>query len=153
MIVGTPDPSLRLEQEVAARGLADVVTAAGHVDDDDFVALLHAVDLGIGLRYPSARASSAPLVQLLRAGTPAVIHDLVHLRDYPEPAVLRVPTGEPAEERSRLLAILREWRESREFRQQATEAAAEAGASITATAMRDSYEVAVEAALRAGAGE
>ena len=152
VVVGRPDASLRLEQEVADRGLADRVTLVGHVDDDDFAALLHAVDLGLSLRYPTARASSAPLVQLLQAGKPTVIHDLVHLRDYPEPAVLRVPTADPAEETARLAALLGEWCGSREFRQRAAGAAAEVGASITAAAMRDSYEAAVEAALRAGDG-
>lgn len=153
VIVGRPDPALQLEQQVADRGLGDIVTAVGHVDEDDFYALLHAVDLGISLRYPSARASSAPLVQLLRAGTPAVIHDLVHLRDYPDPAVLRVPTGDSAGETAALAELIRDWCASREFRQQAAAAAAEVGASITAAGMRDSYCDAVEAALRTAPGE
>lgn len=148
VVVGAMAPELDLERTVRDSGLSDRVEFTGRVDDEDYGALLRAVDLGLNLRYPTARASSGPLVQMLQVGTPAVIHDLVHLRDLPEPAVLRVPTGEPNVEVAGLRLQLRRWLEDADWRASAASAAAEWGRTrITPDAMRRSYEKAVDAAL------
>jgi len=148
VVVGAMAPELDLETTVREWGLADRVEFTGRVNDEDYGALLRAVDLGVNLRYPTARASSGPLVQMLQVGTPVVIHDLVHLRDLPEPAVLRVPTGEPSVEIAALRAQLRRWLGNADGRARAAASAAEWGRTrITRDAMRRSYEEAIDAAL------
>ncbi len=149
-IVGTVDPGLGLEATVEGGPLADCTTFTGRVGEEDFGALLRAVDLGLNLRYPTARAASGPLMQLLSVGTPALIHDLVHQRDIPEPAVLRVPTGSRKEEKAALRAVLVDWLASEELRLRAAAAAKRWGAAhVTPEALRAGYEVAVEQALAA----
>lgn len=148
VIVGAVDPELQLDAAVKNGPLAERTTFTGRVDDEDFGALLRAVDLGLNLRYPSARAASGPLMQLMSVGTPAVIHDLVHQRDIPSPAVLRVPTGSREEERARLRALLSEWLGSEEVRLRAAAAASLWGANnVSPEALREGYEAAVECAL------
>jgi len=148
VIVGTVEPGLELEAAVTGGPLADRTTFTGRVDDADFGALLRAVDLGLNLRYPSARAASGPLAQLMSVGTPALIHDLVHQRDIPEPAVLRVPTGPREEEKAMLRAVLVDWLGNEELRARAADAASRWGAEqVTPDALRAGYEVAVERAL------
>lgn len=148
VVVGAIAPDLDLERIVRRWGLTDRVEFTGRVNDEDYGALLRAVDLGLNLRYPTARASSGPLVQMLSVGTPVVIHDLVHLRDLPEPAVLRVPTGEPNVEIAALRSQLQRWLSDDAVRTRATTAAAEWGRTrITREAMRRSYEEAIDTAL------
>ncbi len=136
-------------EESVPESLRDHVTLTGHVDDDDYGALLRAVDLGLNLRYPTARAASGPLAQMLSVGTPAVIHDLVHQRDIPSPAVLRVPTGAPDEERAALRENLRRWLTDDVHREQAADAAQAFGAGLTAERLAAGWEHAVNAALAA----
>jgi len=150
VLVGSLDPAIEAAVERAASDgvLANRVTATGHVTDADYGALLRAVDLGVNLRYPTARAASGPLAQLLSVGTPAVIHDLVHQRDIPEPAVLRVPTGCCDEERAALRGVVRAWLEDTELRVRAAETAGQFGAAnVTPSALAAGYERAVERAL------
>jgi len=148
VIVGTVDPGLGLEAAVNGGPLADCTTFTGRVDDADFGALLRAVDLGLNLRYPTARAASGPLAQLMSVGTPALTHDLVHQRDIPEPAVLRVPTGTRDEEKAALRAVLVDWLGNENLRTRAAAAAQRWGAAnVTAEALRGGYEAAIERAL------
>jgi hypothetical protein len=150
-VVGAIDPALGLEQSLPP-GLAERTVLTGRVDDGDYGALLRAVDLGINLRYPTARAASGPLAQMLSVGTPAVIHDLVHQRDIPEPAVLRVPTGSLAEERAALKGTLSAWLHDDGLRAQAAAAAAAWGAAnVTAAGLVGGYVAAVEQARHASA--
>jgi hypothetical protein len=148
VVVGPCRAENGLEAATMAGPLAGRLHLTDRVDDDDFGALLRAVDLGVNLRYPTARAASGPLAQMLSVGTPAVIHDLVHLRDIPEPAVLRVPTGTRDEEARALGAVLREWLGDAALRSEAAVAAANWGArEVTPEALRAGYETAVRHAL------
>jgi glycosyltransferase involved in cell wall biosynthesis len=147
VVVGAIDPALGLEETLPVE-LAERVVLTGRVDDDDFGALLRAVDLGINLRYPTARAASGPLAQMLSVGTPAVIHDLVHQRDIPDPAVLRVRTGSLADERAALEGALRGWLSDAGLRARAAAAATTWGASnVTPDGLVAGYIAAVEQAL------
>jgi len=148
VIVGTADPKLELEGAVSRGPLADRTTLTGRVGDEDFGALLRAVDLGLNLRYPTARAASGPLAQLLSVGTPAVIHDLVHQRDIPWPAVLRVPTGPREEEKAMLRGVLVDWFRDEDLRARATSAATLWGSRhVTPDALGAGFKAAVERAL------
>ena len=145
-VVGSADPALaRLP---AARRLGRRVRWVGHVSDLDFGALMSATDVAVNLRYPTARASSGTQQQLLLMGTPIVIHDLVHLRDIPESAVRRIPTGTVEAEEAALRAALVEWLADPAARGLAARAARQwAAQAITPEAMAASYVTAVGRAL------
>ena len=153
VIVGTVDRALGLEAVVREGSLAASTTFTGRVSDEDFGALLRAVDLGLNLRYPTARAASGPLAQLLSVGTPVLVHDLVHQRDIPAPALLRVPTGSRDEEKVALRDALAGWLGDEDQRLRAAAEAERWGAAhITPEALRDGYVAAVEQALTHAAG-
>lgn len=148
-IVGSVDPSLRLTDRVAELGLEDRFHATGRVPAPDFAALMRAVDLAVNLRYPTARASSGTLQQLMQVGTPTLVHDLIHLRDLPGPAVIRVPPGPREVERKALTSRLAGWLADPEARGRSSEACrAWARERITPERMAASYRRAVESALR-----
>jgi glycosyltransferase involved in cell wall biosynthesis len=144
--VGSADSALaRLP---AARRLGQRARWTGRVSSGDFEALMRATDIAINLRYPTARASSGTQQHLLRLGTPTVIHDLVHLRDIPEDAVRRVPTGTVEVEKAALRAALVEWLTDSAIRHRAGKAGLQwAAQTISREAMRASYVAAVGRAI------
>ena len=148
VVVGAVDPVLRLEEIAAGLGVGERVSWLGRVGDADFAALVQTVDLAVNLRYPPARASSGVLHQLLQAGVPTVISDVIHWREYPGAAVERVPPGPDAAELEALVAALDRWIGSAAERRQASEAARSwAAAELTPQRMAASYVAAVEASL------
>ena len=148
VVAGWVDPELGLEEMADRLGIGSRVAWLGRVDGADFAAVMRAVDLSVNLRYPPARSSSGVLHQLLQVGVPTLISDLLHWRDYPEPAVARVPPGPDAAEHEALLAGLRRWIESSEERRRASEAARRwAEAEIVPERMAASYVAAIEASL------
>jgi len=147
-VVGEADPALA--ERPSARRLGRRVRWTGWVDDGDFVALMCATDIAVNLRYPTARASSGSQQQLLQLGVPVVIHDLVHLRDLPEDAVRRVPTGTREGEAAALRAALTGWLTEPGARRAASESAKSwAARAITPGAMARSYVAAIAGALAA----
>jgi hypothetical protein len=60
------------------------VTITGYLPTDDaFTACIAAADVGLCLRWPTAREVSGPWLRCLAAGKPTVITDLSHLADVP----------------------------------------------------------------------
>lgn len=148
VVAGRVDERLGLDELVTELGLARRVDWQPALGDDDFVALMAAVDFAVNLRYPPARSSSGVLHQLLQLGVPALISDVVHWRDYPGTAVARIPPGPDAAEHAALCAALRRWIDDGAARAAAASAAATwAARHVTPTAMRNSYLEAVAAAL------
>ena len=147
-VVGGVSPELGLEVRARDLGLADRVHWLGRVPSEEFGAALRAVDVGLNLRYPSARSSSGTLQQLLVAGKPVVVSDLVHLRDLPDECVARVPPLGGAREAESFAAALEPWLADRAVRERAaTAAGAWAGQAITPEGMAESYVAAVARAL------
>jgi glycosyltransferase involved in cell wall biosynthesis len=148
VVAGAVDPTLGLEELAAAAGLGERIHWAGRLPAEDFGALMRASDLALNLRYPTARASSGTMQQLLQLGIPTVIHDLLHLTDIPPGAVARVPTGRRETELDSLAAVLDTWLADPDARVLAgRRAAAWAATEITAVAMRDSYVSAITRTL------
>lgn len=147
-VVGRVDPRLGLTQLADELGIGQRVAWHDDLDDADFVAVMAASDLAVNLRYPSARASSGVLHQLLQLGVPALISDVLHWRDYPDDVVGRIPTGPEDAEESALRAALRRWIDDVVARRTAATAARGwAARNITRHAFRSSYVEAVEACL------
>ncbi|MGD8328567.1 MAG: hypothetical protein PVJ49_03970, partial [Acidobacteriota bacterium] len=150
VVAGSVDERLGLAELAARLGLARRIDWQPKLDDDDFVALMAAVDFAVNLRYPPARSSSGVLHQLLRLGVPALISEVVHWSEYPDAAVARIPPGPDVTEHETLVSALRGWIDDDAARTAAgSTAAAWAARHITPEAMRASYLEAVAAALAA----
>jgi glycosyltransferase involved in cell wall biosynthesis len=69
---------------IVQHGLSDCVTITGYLPTDDaFTGCIAAADVGLCLRWPTAREVSGPWLRCLAAGKPSVTIDLVHLSDVP----------------------------------------------------------------------
>jgi len=148
VIAGSVDPALDLPGRTAALGIDAQVHWLGRVSTADFGALIQSVDFAVNLRFPPARASSGVLHQLLQAGVPTIITDLVHWTEYPAAAVQRVPAGPEAEEMAALRNAMERWATSAEARDAAAQAAKSwAQEHLGPTLMADSYVRAVGLAL------
>ena len=147
-VVGGVDPALGLPELAEGLGIADRVDWVGYVPEHVFGAHLRSVDIALNLRYPSARASSGTLQQLMQLGVPVIVTDLLHLRDIPDAAVQRVPPAARADEVEALGVALRTWLDEPRLRQQASRAASDwARQAITPATMRQTYVEAVERAI------
>lgn len=148
VVAGAVDPSLQLEERARQAGIADRIHWAGRLPAEDFGALMRATDIALNLRYPTARASSGTMQQLLQLGVPMIVHDLVHLTHIPDRAVARVPTGPRQQELESLRRAISRWLAEPAARASAgREAAAWAAREITPAAMRDSYLAAISRTL------
>jgi len=153
VIAGRVDPRLGLEELARTLGIDKRVAWHGELADADFMAVMGAVDFAVNLRYPPARASSGVLHQLLQLGVPAMISDVVHWREYPEPAVVRVPPGPDVAEQQTLRDALATWIDDDAARRDAAASAKRwAAAHLTARGMRESYVAAVDRALKPSTG-
>jgi glycosyltransferase involved in cell wall biosynthesis len=148
VIAGAVDPSLELPERATAAGVGDRVHCLGRVSRADFGALIHSVDFAVNLRFPPARASSGVLHQLLQAGVPTVISDLVHWTEYPAAAVERVPPGPDSVELATLTRSMKRWATRPDAREEAGRAAlCWAQAHLGPELMANSYAHAVGLAL------
>jgi glycosyltransferase involved in cell wall biosynthesis len=148
VVAGAVDPSLELPKRAADAGIGEQVHWLGRVSNEDFVALMQSVDFAANLRFPPARASSGVLHQLLSAGVPCIISDLVHWAEYPTAAVQRVPPGPDELELATLTDSMRLWATCPEARHDAARAAAAwAQDHLGPEHMTDSYVLAINEAL------
>jgi glycosyltransferase involved in cell wall biosynthesis len=152
VVAGAVDPSLELPERASAAGVADRVHWLGRVSAADFGALMQSVDFAVNLRFPPARASSGVLHQLLQAGVPAIISDLVHWMEYPAAAVQRVPPGPDSTELATLRDSIRLWATRPELREEASRTAHRwAQVHLGPEQMANSYTRAVGLALEQAA--
>jgi glycosyltransferase involved in cell wall biosynthesis len=69
---------------IADHGLSDYVTITGYLPTDEaFTGCIAAADVGLCLRWPTAREVSGPWLRCLAAGKPTVTIDLAHLAAVP----------------------------------------------------------------------
>ena len=78
LFAGHVDPLLPLDQLIDAFGIRDVTHIAGRLDDTQFDEAVVACDVGLNLRWPSAREVSGPWLRMMSAGLPTVIVDAAH---------------------------------------------------------------------------
>jgi len=90
LIVGEgPD----LADDIAAHGLGEDVILTGFAAESEFGRLLGAVDVLIGLRYPSMGETSAQQVQSMARGLPSVVTDHGWFGELPDDAVWKIGVG------------------------------------------------------------
>lgn len=78
LIAGQLDPLLPLDEMVRASGVHHVTHVSGRLDDAEFDQAVVACDVGLNLRWPTARETSGPWLRMLSAGLPTVIVDAAH---------------------------------------------------------------------------
>lgn len=81
LVVGHVDSQLPLGALLDSFGLHAVAHAVGRVDDAAFDDAVAACDVGLNLRWPTAREVSGPWLRMLAAGVPTVIMDSIHQSD------------------------------------------------------------------------
>lgn len=81
LFAGHVDPLLPLSDILSSFGVSDVAHVAGRLDDQEFDQAVVACDVGLNLRWPTAREVSGPWLRMLSAGLPTVIVDAVHHLD------------------------------------------------------------------------
>ena len=148
VVAGRVDSRLELAELADQLDIAERIAWHDALDDADFIAVMDSVDLAVNLRYPTVRASSGVLHQLLQLGVPVLISDLLHWREYPDSAVARIPPGPDESEAEALRSALQRWIFDTDARHDAGRAAATwAARHITPEAMRLSYLEAIAEAL------
>jgi glycosyltransferase involved in cell wall biosynthesis len=90
LLVGRVPDLEGLQASIAGAGLGALVNVAGHVPFEGLATYLQACDIGVHLRYPSGRESSAALLRLMAQGRAVIVSDLEHQADLPDDAVVRV---------------------------------------------------------------
>lgn len=94
-----------VEAAVAARGLGGVATVRGAVDDRSFFEHMAAIDVFVGLRYPTLGESSATMLQAMRLGKPVITTD--HAQFGEEHAAIRIaPDAEEVDHIARAIVSL-----------------------------------------------
>ena len=82
-MAGEPVDYYDMEHESRMLGIDDRVTIAGYIDDAEIDDYLAASDVGLCMRWPTSRETSASWLRCLAAGKPTISTDLVHTVDVP----------------------------------------------------------------------
>ncbi|HUR21447.1 MAG TPA: glycosyltransferase family 4 protein [Vicinamibacterales bacterium] len=83
LFAGQVDPLLPLDEMLDAFGIRDVTHVAGRLTDSQFDEAVVSCDVGLNLRWPTAREVSGPWLRMLSAGLPTVVVDAAHHVDVP----------------------------------------------------------------------
>ncbi len=81
LFAGSIDPLLPLDDLLDTFGVREVTHLAGRLDDAGFDEAVAACDVGLNLRWPTAREMSGPWLRMLAAGLPTVVVDAAHHTD------------------------------------------------------------------------
>lgn len=81
LFAGSVDPLLPLDDLLDSFGVREATHLAGRLDDNGFDDAVAACDVGLNLRWPTAREMSGPWLRMLAAGLPTVVVDSVHHTD------------------------------------------------------------------------
>ena len=80
--------------QIESRGLSDYVYVTGYLDEDDFFRHLHAADVIVNLRYPSAGETSGTFTRAMGAGKCCVIIDEGPFAEIPEDCAVKLKWGQ-----------------------------------------------------------
>jgi len=91
LIVGERSEELDIDQLCRELGLSQRVIITGFVTREEFFNYIAISHIGINLRYPTARETSATLLRIMAMGKPVLTSDLLHLNDLPSDIVIKIP--------------------------------------------------------------
>jgi glycosyltransferase involved in cell wall biosynthesis len=83
LVIGDTVDDYDVAAEATALGIGDAVTVVGPVPDESMAEYLEAADVGVCLRWPSPRDTSAAWLRWLAAGRPTIVTALAHMADAP----------------------------------------------------------------------
>jgi glycosyltransferase involved in cell wall biosynthesis len=78
LVGGHVAPLLPLDELIDHHGIRDVTHVAGRLDDEAFDEAVVACDVGLNLRWPTAREVSGPWLRMLSASLPTIVVDAAH---------------------------------------------------------------------------
>lgn len=93
VVVGEGEEGASFARMLAAAGLQERVTAWGYASSTDLGGILHAADLGLVPRYPTAGETSAAALRFLASGTPVAVAGFGQFLEFPADAAFRVAPG------------------------------------------------------------
>lgn len=82
LFAGQVDRLLPLTEMLDTFGLRDVVHVTGRLDDREFDEAVVACDVGLNLRWPTAREVSGPWLRMLSAALPTIVVDAAHQTEF-----------------------------------------------------------------------
>lgn len=91
LLVGKAGEDIDIPALINEFNLADQVILAGRLPEKEYFEYMNACNLVSALRWPTHRESSAAINSALFYGIPVITSDLVHLSDYPEETLFRIP--------------------------------------------------------------
>ena len=94
VIVGNPAPDLDMEKQARELGVAHRVRVTGYVPEEVFNAYIHAVDVCVNLRYPTAGETSASALRSMAAGQPTIVSDIGANQELPDSCCIKLPVDE-----------------------------------------------------------
>jgi glycosyltransferase involved in cell wall biosynthesis len=83
LVAGQLDSLVPLDDMMDGLGIRAVTHVTGRLDDAEFDQAVVACDVGLNLRWPTAREVSGPWLRMLSAGLPTIIVDAVHHSHLP----------------------------------------------------------------------
>ena len=96
LLLGRLSEYLDVQVVIRRSGLANRVTVVANAPDDEFLAWLSACDVVVNLRYPHRGETSGSLLRALQIGLPAVVSATGSYREWPDDAVVKIPSGQPS---------------------------------------------------------
>ena len=93
VVVGNVAGDLDLGLQAQRIGIASRLHVTGYVPQEEFNAYLHAADLCVNLRYPTAGETSASALRCLAAGRATVVSDIGANRELPDGVCIKVPVN------------------------------------------------------------
>ena len=128
VVVGEGEEGAAFARALGPAGLQERVTVWGWADSADLGGILHAADLGLVPRYPTAGETSAAALRFLAAGTPVAISGFGQFLEFPADAAPRIAPGRAGvADLVRLMALLAVDREARRRARAAARSAWERG--------------------------
>ena len=97
VVVGEVARDLDIARDAAELGIGDRVLVTGYLPEQDFNAYLHAVDVCVNLRFPTAGETSASALRCMAAEQPTLVSNVDANRELPDECVLKIPVGAPEE--------------------------------------------------------
>ncbi|HUK12665.1 MAG TPA: glycosyltransferase [Thermoanaerobaculaceae bacterium] len=114
VVVGEGEEGASFVRTLRSAGLEDRVTVWGWADRADLGGILHAADVGLVPRYPTAGETSAAALRFLASGTPVAISGFGQFLELPADAAPRIEPGRAGvADLVRLMALLAVDREAR----------------------------------------
>jgi glycosyltransferase involved in cell wall biosynthesis len=83
LLAGEVVPTYDMHVEARRLGVEDKVVCLGYVAEDMIDDVLSASDVGLCMRWPTSRETSASWLRWLASGKPSIVTDLVHTADVP----------------------------------------------------------------------